>query len=84
MTGTGVWLVCVSMYYVYENGCCTCYIFVSDSIDLVMLMMMEGPERGLVYAIETLTTVGNYNKNRFGDSSLLICVKHFINLALEV
>ena len=58
MTGTGVWLVCVSMYYVYENGCCTCYIFVSDSINLVMLMIMEGPERGLAYAIESLTTVG--------------------------
>ena len=53
--------ICVSMYYVYENGCCTCYIFVSDSINLVMLMMMEGSERGLAYTIETLTdnrTVG--------------------------
>ena len=48
--------MCVSIHYVYENGCCTCYIFVSDSINLVMLMMMEGPsERGLAYAIETLT-----------------------------
>ena len=39
----------VSMYNVYENGCYTCYIFVSDSINfvLVILMMMEGPERGL-------------------------------------
>ena len=50
--------MCASMYYVYENGCCACYIFVPDSINLVMLMMMEGLERGLAYAIETLTTVG--------------------------
>ena len=26
------------------------YLFVSDRINLVMLMMMEGPERGLAYA----------------------------------
>ena len=58
------------MYYVYENGCCTCYLYsmvgsgiyyfcVLDSIGLGMLVMMEEPEHGLAYyAIETLTIVG--------------------------
>ena len=49
--------------------CCTCdlcsmlgtgiyYLCVLDSISLMMLMMIEGPERGLAYAIETLTILG--------------------------
>ena len=42
--------MCVSMYYVYENGCCTCYIYLCPTVltyDVVMVMMMEGPERDL-------------------------------------
>ena len=31
------------------------YISVSDSTNLAMLMMIEGPEHGLAYAFETLT-----------------------------
>ena len=57
------------MYYVYEKGCCTCYLCsmvgsviyylcVLDNIGLEMLVMLEGPERGLAYAIETVTIVG--------------------------
>ena len=48
------------------DSCCTCYLcsalvsviyylYVVDRTNLVMLMMMEGPERGLAYAIETPT-----------------------------
>ena len=36
--------------------CNMSYISVSDSTNLVMLMMMEGPARGLAYAFETLIT----------------------------
>ena len=35
------------------------YLSVFDSISLVMMVMMEGPERGLAYAIETLTILWN-------------------------
>ena len=52
------------------------YISVSDSTNLVMLMMMEGPARGLAYAIDTLTILWGSSSNRFGDFLLLlICVK---------
>ena len=34
------------------------YLCVLDNIGLEMPVMLEGPERGLAYAIETLTIVG--------------------------